>query len=352
MNDDPKKLLAQYQPKEVKVLKTDRQLAVVRFSPDGHVLAAGGHDGTIRRWDAQLTELPPLAGHDGWVQSLVFHPDGKRLFSADTWGTLRCWPYAEKDARPLWTVKAAHDGWVRQLAVSPDGGTLASCGADQAVRLWSPDGKKQREVAGHKEDVYSVAFHPDGKSLVSGDLKGNVRQWDLASGKVVRQFDAKLLYLYDRIQDIGGVRCLAFDREGKLLAVAGCQPKTGGFVQGTPLILVFDWQSGTLLHTLKGANDTEGYVHDLHFHPAGFLMAVTSGQPGTGRFFFRRPGDAQPFFLYPKMANCHSLAVHPSGRRLAVIATNANSAGNGLQLKDGEYPGNWSPVHVWEMPAG
>lgn len=25
--------------------------------------------------------------------------------------------------------------------------------------------------------------------------------------------------------------------------------------------------------------------------------------------------------------------------------------GNDRQIKDGDYPGNWSPMHVWEMPA-
>jgi WD40 repeat protein len=355
MSQDPKTLLERYRPKEVKALKPDRQLCIIRFSPCGKFLAAGSFEGTVRRWDAtsdQWPELSPLTGHGGWVQAIAFHPDGRRLVSADSWGQLRCWLYAEEKPEPLWAVNQAHNGWIRGLAVSPDGKLLATCGRDQKVCLWSAeDGRKHAELTGHQEDVYSLAFHPDGKSLISGDLKGLVKHWDLETGKRLREFGARSLYRSDRLQDVGGVRCLAFDREGAVLACAGAKPKNGANVQGTPTILLFDWQSGQPKHTLHVGNDGDGYVFDLLMHPDGFVIAVTSGNPGTGKLFFQRPGDAQPFFLATKMANCHSLSLHPNGRRLVVAATNGGSNGNGRLLKNMEYPGNWSPLHVWDLPG-
>jgi WD40 repeat protein len=356
MVDDLKSLRERYQPKAGKVVKTDRQLGVVRFSACGKFLAAGGYDGTVRRWDATtdpMTELPPLTGHGGWVQALTFHPDGRRLFTADSWGQVRCWPYADKDPRPAWAVNPAHDGWVRMLALSPDGQRLATCSSDRTVRVWSADaGKKLHELTGHKDDVFCVAFHPDGKSLVSGDLQGVVKHWDLAAGKCVRDLDGRVLHLLSRLQDVGGARCLVFDRAGATLACAGTRPAIGGNVQGTPTVLFFDWASGKLKNKIAVGNDGDGYVFDLHWHPAGFVMAVTSGNPGVGKFFFQRPGDAQPFFLATQMANCHSLAVHPAGSRLVVAATNAGSNGNGRPKgKNMEYPGNWSPLHLWTIPG-
>jgi hypothetical protein len=105
-------------------------------------------------------------------------------------------------------------------------------------------------------------------------------------------------------------------------------------------------------HTLQGGPPDEGFIHHLAWHQDGFVMAVTSGQPGHGKLFFQRLGDAQPFWTSTGVANCHALAVHPGGKRLVVAATNGNSNGNGRRLgKNKEYPGNWSPLFVWDFPA-
>ncbi|GIW82782.1 MAG: hypothetical protein KatS3mg105_4589 [Gemmatales bacterium] len=353
MNADAKTLAKQFQPKQTKVLKPDRQLVTIRFSPCGKYLAGGGFDSIIRRWDVAATEpveLPPLKGHGGWVQAIVFHPDKRRLFSVDSWGQLFAWPYADKNPQRLWSVDKAHDGWIRDVAISADGKWLATCGFDQMVRIWSTDnGKKLGELAGHGCDVFSVAFHPSGQSVVSGDLKGVVKQWDLKTNKVVKEFDARIMYKLSRLQDVGGVRRLAFDPLGATLGCAGTQPTVGANVQGTPTILLFDWQTGKVKHKMTIGGNGDGFVFDFHFHPAGFVMAVTSGNPGTGKFFFQKPGDAKPFFLATNLPNCHALAVHPDGKHLAVSATNPGSNGNGRQLKNNQYVGNFSPVHLFEM---
>jgi WD40 repeat protein len=350
---DLKQLLKQYEPKEVKRLKPEQQLAVLRFSPCGKMLAAGTFEGQVLRWDAStaaFASLTPLTGQGGWVEGLAFHPDGKRLFTADSWGALRAWSYA--DGKCLWTANAAHDGWIRELIVSPDGKQLATCGRDHKIRLWSPETRAKTGEMDDGDDVLALAFAPDGKSLVSGNLHGAVKQWDLTSKKVVRTLDAKEMYFFERLQDVGGVRCFAFDAKGETLAVGGAQPKSGGFVTGMPLVLFFDWKSGILKHKTPLGTDNGVYLTEMVFHSDGFLMAVTSGQAGLGRLLFLRSGDAVPFFSKP-LANCHSLHVHPNGKRLAVCSTNANSAGNGAVVdKDQKYLGNYSPVHLFELPIG
>jgi WD40 repeat protein len=339
-------------PKQVKIVNLDRQMCVIRFSLDGKLLVAGGQDARVRRLDATTVDLKPLSpllGHSGWVTALAFHPDGKRLLSADSWGRLTCWPVTEATPKPVWTIDQAHDGWLRSIAISPDGQIVATCGAD-GVRLGScADGKKLHEMKDHGCEVYSVAFHPDGKSLISGDCKGVVKQWATASGKSVREIDARSMYAEMALQELGGARFMTFDAKGTTLAVAGALGAPGKGTAG-PCVMLFDWASGKSTHTIKLGAPLEGYVYDVSFHPDGYLMGVLSGQPGQGKLFCVRPGEAAPFFL-TALPNPHSLTVQPGFKRIIVTATNAGSNGNGRNLdKDKKYPGNFSPLYVYDLP--
>jgi WD40 repeat protein len=250
---------------------------------------------------------------------------------------------------------------MRGLALSPDGATLATCGVDRFVRLWSTvDGKLQRELPRHTEELFSVAFHPDGKSLVSGDLKGNVTHWDLVTGTVSRQLDAKVLYArpkvmgFVEINDVGGVRVLAFDAAGATLACGGGEPVTSGFFTGKPMLLLFDWASGTKKQALQPADaqPTDGIVMDVSFHPQGYVVATTSGQPGAGALWCWRPGEDKPFFHNKEMAHARSASLHPDGKRLAVsqvAVKDGAGGGNGRGVdKPEDYVGLISRVRVFD----
>jgi len=386
MTEQIDKLKKDYEPRPLSVTRADRQLTRARFSPCGKFLIAGCYDQTVRRWQVQmpqaqepqeekkpekrpqpefkkkkkpeaqtgpkLIEWKRVTGHNGWVTALAFAPKGDLIYTADSWGQLRCWAYADENPKPKWTVKQAHDGWIRHLTVSSDGKRIATVGRDQHVRVWSADkGRKQLDLTGHDEDIYSASFSPDNKQLLSGDLKGAIQQWSLTEGKPVRRFDAGALFTTHRIQEVGGVRVLRFLDDGKTLLAAGIGPETGGFVKGAPVMVLFDYQTGKMKKQIKiGASD-QGYVFDVHEHPAGFLMFVASGQPGKGLFALMRLSDDKPFYQTTKMANCHNLVMHPDGSHFAVTATNSGSNGNGRRLdKDGNYVGNLTPIHLFAWP--
>jgi WD40 repeat protein len=119
----------------VKVLPVEEgPVNVVRFSPDGEVLATGSDDGTVRLWDVSGGGLrEELTGHDQGVLSLAFDPQSDVLVSGSTDQTVRLWETAT--GAPITSI-AAHAGPVWSVALDPTRRLLASAGEDGLVRLW------------------------------------------------------------------------------------------------------------------------------------------------------------------------------------------------------------------------
>lgn len=347
---------SQTEPTELRVIETDRQVCLIRFSPDGSLLAGGGYDSQIRLWDMHADEpalLEPVSGHKGWVQDLQFGPDGQWLFSADSWGQLRAWHVREKSLEPAWQNETAHDGWIRDLAISSSGRIIATAGRDRFVRLWSAeDGTLIRELPQLEHDLCRVAIHPTEEAVVAGDLMGRLHHWQVSTGERMRDLLLDKLHLFDRIQDVPGIFNLQFVADGSTLICAGGQPTRTGNHQGIPTVYSIDWETFEVRGTQTFGQDKDGFVFDLVWHPDGYFAAVTSGNPGAGQFLLFRPTEEAAFFTHTKLSNCHSLALHPDGRSVVVSATNRNSQGNGaVRDKEGRYLGNSSPLHVFSLPS-
>jgi hypothetical protein len=348
------------------VLTTTRQMSRLCYSRDGAQLFAAGRDGLVHFWNLppngfpatesasknDLPEQPPLSGHNGWVTSLEVSPDGSRLITADSWGRLTCRELASPERPVIWDLSEAHTGWLRQAVFTVGGSQVITCGLDGRIRVWSVvDGSLFKEFVGGGEDLYSLACHPDGETLVAGDLKGSIHRWRISDGSRLQTYDAAEFFKLSFIQEVGGVRTLAFSPDGSVLAAGGCVPENGGFVQGIPCLRLLNVTTGELIQSLRLGDNQEGFVHQVLPHPSGCWMGVCSGQPGKGKVFLHRTGEAGPFCLNSEpLANCHSLALHPSAAQLAILANSGTFGQQKSMAREGNYPGNTSPVHVFGLP--
>src|SRR5262249_12906595 len=71
--------------------------------------------------------------HQELVMALAFHPDGKRLATADTEGTIKLWDV--RNGRELRTYRG-HGNVITGIAFSPDGRWFATSCRDHTVRIW------------------------------------------------------------------------------------------------------------------------------------------------------------------------------------------------------------------------
>ena len=147
-----------------------RGVISVAFSPDGHRLASGSVDNTVRMWNADTGQPigAPLTGHTDSVVSVAFSPDGHRLASGSDDQTVRMWN--ADTGQPIGDPLTGHTDAVSSVAFSPDGHRLASGSHDNTVRLWNADTGQPigDPLTGHTDAVFSVAFSPDGTRIASG----------------------------------------------------------------------------------------------------------------------------------------------------------------------------------------
>jgi WD40 repeat protein len=163
------------------------------YSPDGRYLASGGEDLTVILRDATRDRVVSRSeNHTCWVHGIAFSPDGRylstaagigpgepamaRLVSASGDGSLNIWNATTGELiHPI----QAHGNDVWGVAFSPDGTRLASASMDRTVKLWDVvSGNEVLTLRGHTGGVLGVAFSPDGDFLASAGAEGTVRIWD------------------------------------------------------------------------------------------------------------------------------------------------------------------------------
>ncbi|XP_063791045.1 coronin-7 [Pseudophryne corroboree] len=233
------------------------------FNP--HRLAIGGEDGRIRVWTIPqdglketLTEPPlVLTAHNERIYTVRFHPCASDILVSSSYDlTVRVWNL--KTGKDVITLQG-HKDQIFSLAWSPDGKFLATCSKDQRIRIYEPrvSSQPKQEGAGPEGARGArILWVCDGKYLlVSGFDSRSERQLTLHSTEDLSR---------------GPVSTLSID------------------VSPATLIPHYDPDTGLLLLTGKG--DSRVFLYEVIAEPPYFLECncFVSNEPHKGFQYLRK----------------------------------------------------------------
>jgi WD40 repeat protein len=281
----------------------------VVFSPRGDYLATAGRDGSIKLWSPDSGRLlnafrPPGA----YARCLALADDGKLIAFGTTDNLVGvCDPHT---GHVLWTGR--HQNQVFSLAVSPDGTLLASSGADHCVIVWDiHTGAQVCKLTAFTSWPEAVAFAPNQPILA---VAGGVERWEIRffqipSGQHVRTLS----------DQGGGIRALAYSRDGKMLAAGGWDR----------LVRVLDAETGELLYPLMAHT---GRVNAVAFSTDGHTLASGSADRTVRLWDLRRPAaptNGRQQFHHGDAAQVLSAAFTADGQTLV-----ARHQDHAIRLRD------------------
>jgi WD40 repeat protein len=170
-----------------------RGVWTVAFSPDDTLLAIGSDDGAARLWNTTTWQpVRSLSGHESYVFALAFSPDGKTLATAGGDKTAILWEVGT--GRRLHTLRA-HTSYLYGVAFSHDGKVLATGGWDAATRLWDVDTGVLERTISQTDNVWTVAFSRDDRSLLSSGADPHIYSFDLrepAEGRIMEDMQGEV----------------------------------------------------------------------------------------------------------------------------------------------------------------
>jgi WD40 repeat protein len=255
--------------------------------------------------------------HHCWgLRCLAWSSDGKIIasssYSDDIGLEARLWEAST--GKPLSLLENNTRFGPHFIRFTPDNKTLAAAARDTII-LWDVGtGKELGQLVGHQSDIDTLVFQDGGKTMISVSRDGDVRWWDIAGRKTVRQW--RLPADDPKETDEGapillrGIRDTCFSPDGRFLAVAKWWTATSKKPLAANAAIVVDLHARKVIWRRDGSD-----FYCFAFAPDGKRLAMKWA--GLVRLLETTTGRelARSGWLWPS-----GMEFSPDGKSLAICS--------------------------------
>jgi WD40 repeat protein len=171
--------------KEFTIANNNHWIWRVKFSPDNKYLAINTSDGVELYSTSDFGKVRVFQDNGGKMKTLLkvsFSPDSQTIAASSIDGMIRLWNI--EDGKSIIKYRGHRDA-IEDIQFSPDSQEIATVsGGDRRIKFWSRQGELRRTIEGFKG--MSLAFSPDGTTIIAVDTHGVMKFWNLA--KLEREY--------------------------------------------------------------------------------------------------------------------------------------------------------------------
>lgn len=209
--------------------------AAILFECNSNKLITGGQDGAVKVWDTDSGSLiSNLRGCLGSVLDLAITNDNRSVIAASSSNNLYAW---DLNSGRVHHTLTGHTDKVCAVDVSKVSSRhVVSSAYDRTIKVWDLlKGYCINTIIFHS-NCNALCFSMDGQTIFSGHVDGNLRLWDIKSGKLLSEVAAHSL----------AVTSISLSQNGNVVLTSGRDNSHN----------LFDVRSLEVTGTLKAAGNT------------------------------------------------------------------------------------------------
>ncbi|KAI1200763.1 WD repeat-containing protein pop3 [Nemania serpens] len=150
------------------------------------ILCTAGYDHTIRFWEALSGICSRTIQHpDSQVNRLCISPD-KRFLAAAGHNSIKLYDIKSTNPNALLTFEG-HTGNITGVAFHCEGKWMVTSSEDGTVKVWETRSGAIQRSYNHGSAANDVVIHPNQGEIISCDRGGSVRVWDLGENNCSHQ---------------------------------------------------------------------------------------------------------------------------------------------------------------------
>jgi WD40 repeat protein len=258
-------------PRMVLPVGHTNDITLLKFSPDGRILASGSKDKTIKLWDVQTGKLlADLKGHADDILSIEFNRQGTRLLStADLDSTAILWNVQTGER-----IRSISTGpyYIAYAVFSPDGNTFTveNNSSDLKPALYSSEtGLPVVQLqANWKYSTKAAAYSPDGSLLLVIYNSDKPEIYSTKTGERVAELDVPNAV----------ITAAQWFPDGQTVALASYDKQ----------VYIWNVQNNQIRFTLSGHTSA---ATSLSVSPGGKQLLTASSSESNARLWNAQTGD-------------------------------------------------------------